>query len=199
MVQTDRGNFQNAGRGGPRSGSGRPRVPAEQDPQGFEMAVWWAFVEEGLGPFDAARRALLAVRGGPFSVSDIEGLLQVASAEIPLPTPFDPLDPDKGLRRLAAKAKRATERQPPSEWLIRSAGAIGALLVFVRESNAAGMCAALDSLIELGWAPVILGLAKRIEGALGSNLPPADLEKLTPAVRQWLAERRAAEKKSTFD
>jgi hypothetical protein len=35
---------------------------------------------------------------------------------------------------------------------------------------------------------------KRIQAALGSNLAPADLEKLTPAVRRWLAERRAAKK-----
>jgi hypothetical protein len=186
-------------RGGSRPGAGRPKVPTEQDPQGFEIAAWWAFVEEGLGPFDAARRALLAVKGGPFTVENIERLAHLASAEIPLPQPFDPLDPDKGLRRLTAKAKRATERQPPSEWLVRSAGTIGALLVFIRESNAAGMCAALDKLMELGWRAVILGLAKRIEAALHSNLAPADLEKLPPAIRQWLAERRAWEKKSTFE
>jgi hypothetical protein len=184
-------------RGGPRPGSGRRKgvtTPIERDPQRCEIAVWWALVEEGVGPFDAARRALLAVKGGPFTVEEIERLAQLASAEVPLPQPFDPLDPDKGLRRLAAKAKRATERQPPSEWSARSAGTIGALLVFIRESNEAGMCAALDKLIELGWGSVILGLAKRIEAALQSNLAPADLEKLTPAIRRWLAERRAAPK-----
>jgi hypothetical protein len=184
-------------RGGPRPGAGRAEgsaIPIEQDPQRYEIAAWVAFVGEGVGPFDAARRALLAVRGGAVSVSDIEGLLHVASAEIPLPQPFDPLDPDKGLRRLAAKAKRAAKREPPSEWLNRSAGTIGALLVFVRESNVAGICAALDILTELGWESVIQGLVKRIEGALGSNLAPADLEKLSPAVRRWLAERRAAKK-----
>ena len=178
-----------------RSGAGRPKVSTEQDPQRCEIACWWAFTKEGLGPFDAARRALLAVKGGPFTVEDIEGLAQLANAEIPLPQPFDPLDADKGLRRLAAKAKRATEQEPKSEWLNRSAGTIGALLVFIRESNAAGICAALDGLIELGWAPVILGLVKRVQTALGSNLAPADLEKLSPAVRRWLAERRAEKKK----
>jgi hypothetical protein len=181
-------------RGGSRPGSGRAKVPPEHDPQRFEIACWWAFTEEGLGPFDAARRALLAVKGGSFTVEDIEGLAQLANAEIPLPTPFDSLDPDKGLRRLAAKAKRATEREPPSEWLNHSAGTIGALLVFSRDGNTAGLCAALDILIELGWGSVIQGLVKRIQAALGSNLAPADLEKLTPAVRRWLAERRAAKK-----
>jgi hypothetical protein len=194
-----KGKSPTSRRGGSRPSSGRPKVPPEQDAQRFEIACWWAFVEEGLGSFDAARRALLAVRGGPFTVEDIEGLAHLANAEIPLPTPFDPLDSDKGLRRLAAKAKRATEREPPSEWLNRSAGTIGALLVFVRESNTAGECAALDILIELGWGPVILGLVKRIQAALGSNLAPADLEKLSPAVHRWLAQRRAEQKKSTFD
>jgi hypothetical protein len=181
-------------RGGSRPGSGRPKVLPERDPQNFEIACWWAFTEEGLGPFDAARRALLAVKGGSFTVEDIEGLAQLASAEIPLPQPFDPLDPDKGLRRLAAKAKRVTEREPPSEWLNRSVGTIGALLVFIRESNAAGICAALDILTDLGWGSVILGLTKRIEAALASNLAPADIEKLSPGVRRWLAERRAEKK-----
>jgi hypothetical protein len=185
---------QTSRRGGPRPGSGRAPIPPEQDPQRFEIAVWWAFTEEGLGPFDAARRALLAVKGGPFTVEDIEGLAQLANAEIPLPKPFDPLDPDKGLRRLVAKAKRATEREPQSEWLNHSAGTIGALLVFSRDGNTAGICAALDILIELGWGSVIQGLAKRIEAALSSNLAPADLERLSPAARRWLAERRAAKK-----
>jgi hypothetical protein len=183
-------------RGGPRPSSGRPKVPPERDPQGFEIACWWAFTEEGLQPFDAARRALLAVKGGSFTVENIEGLAQLANAEIPLPQPFAPLDPDKGLRRLAAKAKRITERQPPSEWLNRSAGTIGALLVFVRESNVTGICAALDILTELGWGSVIQGFVKRIQTALGSNLAPADIDKLSPAVHRWLAERRAAQKKS---
>jgi hypothetical protein len=182
-------------RGGSRPGAGRPKVPTEQDPQSFEIACWWAFTEEGLLPFDAARRALLAVKGGSFTVEDIEGLAQLASAEIPLPQPFDPLDVDKGLRRLAAKAKRITERQPASEWLIRSTGTIGALLVFIRQDNMAGICAALDILTELGWGSVILGLTKRITDALGSNLAPADIEKLSPAVRRWLAERRAEKKR----
>jgi hypothetical protein len=178
-------------RGGTRHGAGRRKVPIEEDPQRCEIATWWAFVEEGFDSFDAARRALLAVKGGPFTVEDIEGLALLASAEIPLPQPFNPEYPDKGLRRLAAKAKRVTEREPPSTWLNRSAGTIRALLAFIRENNSAGQCAALDILIALGWGPVIWGFVKRINDALGSNLAPADLEKLSPAIRRWLAERRA--------
>jgi hypothetical protein len=180
-------------RGGLRPGSGRPKgsvVPIEMDSQKFEIAGLLALVEEGYGPFDAARRALLAIRGGAFKVEDIEGLLQVATAEIPLPQPFDPLDRDKGLRRFAAKARRVTKRQPASEWLNHSAGAIGALIDFVRDGNQPGMSAAIDKLIELGWAPVIQGFVWRIEAALGSNLAPADVERLGPAARRWLAELR---------
>jgi hypothetical protein len=160
---------------------GRPPVPIECDPQRFEIACWWAFSSE-LGAFDAARRALLAVRGGPITVQDIEGVL-MASASIPLP-PYDPLDPDRGLRQLAAKARRAR----PEAWLISSAGLLEGLIRFIRENNTTGICIALDGLDRLGWRPVIMGLAERVEAALGSNLPPAELEKLSPAVRRLLAE-----------
>ena len=42
-----------------------------------------------------------------------------------------------------------------------------------------------------------MGLAQRIEAALRSNLPPADLDKLSPAVRRVLLElhHREAERK----
>lgn len=180
-------------RGGARPGSGRPegsRIAIERDPQRFEIASWWALFEEGVGPFDAARRAKLAVKGGAFSMEEIEGLLRVASAEIPLPR-HNPDEPDAGLRRLAAKARRVV--QHPSLWLVHSVGTLRALIHFIRENNEPGICAMLDALVALGWRPVILGLARRIEDALGSNLPPADverLEKLSPAARRWLAELR---------
>jgi hypothetical protein len=40
-----------------------------------------------------------------------------------------------------------------------------------------------------------LGLADRIEAALKSNLPPTEIEKLSPAVRRLLAELRQRPKK----
>ena len=165
---------------------GRPPVPIERDPQRFEIACWWAFHGMGFGPFDAARRALLATNGGPISMEDVEGVLIMASAKIPLPQPFDPLDPDKGLRRLSAKAKRAK----PSEWLIISSGLVQALITFIATNNMTGIATACDGLMKLGWGPTIMGLAQRIEAALGSNLPPADLAKLSPAVRRLLAGLR---------
>jgi hypothetical protein len=145
----------------------------------------------GCGPFDAARRALLATKGGAITLEDIEGVRILASAQIPLPQPFDPDDPDKGLRRLSAKAKRAA----PEPWLSMSAGLVQGLIGFIIANNVTGIALACDGLIGLGWGPTMAGLAQRIETALKSNLPPADLEKLSPAVRRLLAQLRPKQKK----
>jgi hypothetical protein len=165
---------------------GRPKAPIESDAQRFEIACWWAFHEMGCGPFEAARRALLAAKGGPFTLADVEGLLIMASATIPLPQPFEPWDADKGLRRLSAKAKRAR----PSEWLIKSAALVRGLITFIGANNVVGICTARDALIQLGWGPTIMGLSQRIAIALKSNLPPGDVEKLGPDARRLLAEMR---------
>ena len=159
---------------------GRPPVRIEQDPQRFEIAAWWAFHEDGCGPFDAARRALLAIKGGSITLEDIEGVLQRASASVPMPS-FDPDDPDKGLRRLAAKAKRAK----PEPWLVSSAALVQGLIMFIRANNMTGIAITYDGLIALGWGPTIMGLVQRVEAALGSNLPPADLKTLGPDARSW--------------
>ena len=158
-------------------------VPIERDPQRFEIACWWAFSEMGFGPYDSARRALLVTRGGPISIEDIEGVLHMATAQIPLPTPLDPLDPDAGLRRLTAKAKRAKL----SVWLASSAGMLQALMVYIGQGNMTGITITFDALLKLGWGETLMGLVERIEAALGSNLPPADLDRLSPAVRRLLA------------
>jgi hypothetical protein len=175
--------------------AGRPKgsiVRIEHDRQRFEVALWWAFHQMGCGPFRAARWALLATRGGPIARADIDGALEMASATIPLPQPFDPLDPDKGLRRLAAKAKRAK----PTFWLVNSSGLARGLLVFIANNNRTGVRLAIDGLIRLGWGPVIKQLAQRVEAALGSNLPPADLDQLSPAARRLLAPIPTPESKT---
>ena len=169
---------------------GRPPVPIERDPQRFEIAAWRAFHKDGCGPFDAARRALLAIKGGPITLEDIEGVLRRAAATVPLP-PFDPDDPDKGLRRLAAKAKRAK----PEPWLVNSAALVQGLITFIATSNTTGIALAYDGLIKLGWGPTIMGLVQRIEAALGSNLAPAEFENLSPAARRLLANLRQQPKK----
>src|SRR5262249_54963030 len=142
--------------------------------------------EMGFGPFDAARRALLATKGGPITLQDIKGVLVMASATIPLPQPFDPADPDKGLRRLSAKARRAK----PAPWLVTSAGLVHVLIRFTTDNNMTGVAVACDGLLRLGWGPTIMGLAERVEAALKSNLPPADLNELSPAVQRLLARLR---------
>jgi hypothetical protein len=114
----------------------------------------------------------------------------MASATIPLP-PYDELDPDRGLRQLAAKARRAS----PEPWLISSAGLLEGLIRFIRANNVTGITVTLDGLDRLGWRPVLMGLAERVEAALRSNLPPAELETLSPAVRRLLAELRRQPKK----
>jgi len=68
------------------------------------------------------------------------------------------------------------------------------LITFIANNNVIGTCIAYDGLIKLGWGPVILGLADRIEAASKSNLPPAEFEKLSPAVRRLLAELRPKQK-----
>jgi len=113
-----------------------------------------------------------------------------ASATVPLP-PFDPDDPDKGLRQLAAKAKRAR----PEPWLIHSSGMLRGLIMFIRAGNMKGIAVTYDGLLKLGWGPTIMGLVQRVEAALGSNLPPGDLEKLSPGARRLLAELRQKPKK----
>ena len=94
----------------------------------------------------------------------------MAATAIPLP-PFDPLVPDKGLRQLSAKAKRTK----PTPWLASSAGLLQGLIEFIRTDKLTGIALAYDGLLKLGWGPVIMKLADRIETALESNLPPADL------------------------
>jgi hypothetical protein len=175
---------------------GRPKgstVPIEEDPDRYKLAAWRAFYADGFSSFNASRLALLATDpdGGPITIEDVDGLLAKASATIPLPQPFDPDDTYKGERRLAAKAKRAN----PEPWLINSAGLLHGLITFIRDKNMTGICVTLDGLDQLGWRPVLMGLAKRVEAALGSNLPPADLDKLSPAVRRLLAELRQKPKK----
>jgi hypothetical protein len=71
---------------------------------------------------------------------------------------------------------------------------VHALISFTRTNNLTGICLALDGLAKLGWVPVIAGFARRVEAALGSNLPPADLDKLSPAVRRLLTGLREAGK-----
>jgi hypothetical protein len=157
-------------------------VPIERHPQRFEIACIWAFLGFGVRPFDAARRALLIVRGGPISMADIEGTLRLSQASIPLPEVED--EPDAPERRLFAMAKC----QGPEQWLVESSAFIQGLIVFMATRNLVGACSSLDNLWARGWGPVLTGLHERIETMLRSNVPPADLATLGPDARK-LVER----------
>jgi hypothetical protein len=161
---------------------GRPPVPIERHPQRYEIACIWAFLGFGAGPFDATIRALMVVRGGPISMSDIMGVLRLAQVSVPLPKVKD--EPNAAEHRLFATAKR----QRPEPWLVESAALIQGLIVFIGTRNLSGACLCLDNLLLRGWRPVLAGLAERIETMLKSNIPPADLTALGPDARK-LVER----------
>src|SRR6516164_288391 len=96
----------------PKREPGRPPVPIDRHPQRFEIACIWAFLGFGLGPFDATHRALMVVRGGPISMSDIMGALRLSQVSVPLPEAKD--EPNAAERRLFAMVKR----QRPEPWLV---------------------------------------------------------------------------------
>jgi hypothetical protein len=152
----------------------RGRRPAliERDPQRFEIACIWAFLGFGLGLFDAARRALLIVRGGPITMADVVGTLRLSQASIPLPEVKD--EPQAAERELFALAKR----QRPEPWLVDCSAFIQGLIIFIGTGNVTGACICLDNLLVRGWRPVLTGLHERIETMLKSNVPPADLAAL---------------------
>jgi hypothetical protein len=164
------------------AGRGRPPVPIVHHPQRFEIACFWALVGFGFGPFAATHCALLLVRGGPISVSDIMGVLRLSQVSVPLPEAKD--EPNAAARRLLATARR----QRPEPWLVESSACIQGLIIFLNAGNITGTCLCLDNLLLRGWRPVLAGLAERIEGMLKSNVPPADLTALGPQARE-LVER----------
>jgi hypothetical protein len=167
---------------------GRPPVPIEQDPQRFEIACIWAFLGFGLGPFDAAKRALMVVRGSSISMDDIMGVLRLSQVPVPLPEVKD--EPNAAERRLFATAKR----QRPEPWLVECSAFIQGLIIFMSPPvNVTGACMCLDNLVLRGWWPVLAGLHERIETMLESNIPPADLLALGPQARK-LVERLAGVK-----
>jgi hypothetical protein len=166
---------------GAKRGGSRP-APIERHPRRFEIACIWAFLGFGVGPFDAARRALVVVKGGSISMADIEGVLRMSQVCVPLPESVD--EPNAAERRLFAMAKRRRAEL----WLVQSSAFIQGLIIFVQTRNVTGACMCLDNLLLRGWRPVIAGLAERIETMLQSNVPPAGLAELGPEARQ-LVER----------
>ncbi len=122
-----------------------------------------------------AARCLERRRAGHDHACGHRGHAGYGDGDYPLPQPFDPHDPDKGLRRLSAKAERAE----PAEWLIASSALSRALISFIVANNTTGIAIAYDGLMTLGWGETIMGLAQRIERRAG--IEPA-ARRFRPAV-----------------
>ena len=181
MVQTDRGNFQNAGRGRSRPGAGRPKVPTEQDLDRFFIVIWRVLARLiGYGPRDAGYLAAHLVSAEPIVLADLEGALRAAPTNIE----HHAAELDTRIAGLVRKAQGSSESDP---WIRQSEAAIKALLLtafaLLRPdltddtrkrliSDAAGLTADLE---ELGWGEFRSRLEGRINAALRSNLPPHDL------------------------
>jgi hypothetical protein len=167
-------------RGGLRPGSGRSKVPTEQDPDRFFVVVWRALVRVlGYGPQEAGYLAAHLVSAEPIVMSEVEGALWVA--ETTVNHHADTLE--TRVTALVRKAQRSSESGP---WIERSETAIESLVLAAftlarpdlsddaRERLPAAAKILVAQLHELGWGELFARLETRISAALKSNLPPHD-------------------------
>lgn len=167
-------------RGGPRPGSGRPKVPTEQDPDRFFIVIWRALVQVlGYGPQEAGYLAAHLVSAEPIVMSEVEAALRVASTTVQ----HHANTLETRVAALVEKAKASPRSDP---WLERSETAIKSLILTTfalarpdlsdnaRERLPAAAKILVAQLHELGWGEVFGRLETRISGALKSNLPPHD-------------------------
>jgi hypothetical protein len=167
-------------RGGSRPGSGRPKVPAEQDPDRFFVVIWRALVRVlGYGPQEAGYLAAHLVSAEPIVMSEVEGALRVASTTVNHHA-------DTLKTRVTALVEKAKASPRSDRWLERSETAIESLILAVftlarpdlsddaRERLPAAAKILVAQLHELGWGELFARLETRISAALKSNLPPHD-------------------------
>jgi hypothetical protein len=167
-------------RGGARPGAGRPKVPTEQDPDRFFVVIWRVLV--GLLGYDPIKVGYLAahlVSAEPTGITDIEGVLRMASTEIK----HHASDLKTHIVAMVEKAKRSSESDP---WFEQSEIAILsfflARLMSVQPALSDKTRAALPNTVEilraqlrdLGWGELLPRLETRLAAALGSNFPPHD-------------------------
>ena len=181
---------------GRREGS---HIPLARDPQRYSYAVWLAFTTLGLGPYQAAKLAIVLIeQTTPIRVEDVEGLLVVVSAA--WEGDEDELL-DEYVHATVRKARLVIGRASDDEraWLSRSAGAIEAIIRNIRAGDMAGANRALAVLNGNDWRSVIEQVRQRIEPALISNVPPYEFP-LKRAARQLLevARKYQAEKQSAI-
>lgn len=167
-------------RGGARAGAGRPKVPADQDPDREFIVIWRMLVRVfGSDSREAGRLAAHLVSDAAIALSDIEGLLRVAPATIVHHT--DDLD-----TRLDALVRKAQRSSDSDSWIAESESAIGLLIVMTfalarpnlsddaRESCSRAARLLVGRLEALGWGEFRARLEGRINVGAGSNLPPHD-------------------------
>ena len=167
-------------RGGLRSGSGRPKVPTEQDRDRFFTVVWRILVR--LFRYDLRDAGYLAahlVSAEPIILSDVEGALRVASTTIK----HHADDLDTRIAGLVRKARASSDADP---WIRHSEAAIKALVLTwvallrpdltddTRTRLNADAAELTADLAALGWGEIWSRLEGRFSTASGSNLPPHD-------------------------
>jgi hypothetical protein len=155
-------------RGGLRPGSGRPKVPTEQDPDRFFIVIWRAlFRLLGYGSRDAGHLAAHLVSAEPLIMSDVERALRGASTTVNHHA--DTLE--TRIAGLVRKAERSSESDP---WIERSETAIESLILAAfmlarshlsddaHERLPAAAKILVARLHELGWGELFARLETRI-------------------------------------
>jgi hypothetical protein len=168
-------------RGGPRPGSGRPKVPIERDPDRFFVVIWRVLFQLlGYSPREAGYFAAFLTSAEPITLSQIEGgVLRVAGTTVK----HHANTLERRITSLVEKAKASSDTDP---WLERSQIAVESLVLAalwlarpnlsngIRERLPTAARILIGQLRELGWADSFGRLEARISAVLGSNLPPHD-------------------------
>jgi hypothetical protein len=168
------------------------------DARRFAIAVWWAF-RDPLGPYAAARLAVVLIdERTRIGIEDIDGLILSLNANYAPVAPSDDLDgrAKELVRKAELMTKRASERE--IAWLTQSTGAIQGYVRFAATGDVGGLKLALGLLDHAGWRVIVSRLARRLDTALKSNMPPRD-GPLSAAARRLLGKLRAENANSNQD
>ncbi|MFZ3352259.1 MAG: hypothetical protein WA268_15475 [Xanthobacteraceae bacterium] len=141
-----------------------------EDAGRFELAVWLALTELGLGPYPAAYLTIALITSDrPITTESIDGAL-LKSTTLHRGRVLGHAD------RIRRKAPEAIARANENEraWLFDSANNISLLLVKLGANDAGAAELLLKRMRAAGWTEVLDQLSRRIDQSLRSNFPPAD-------------------------
>jgi hypothetical protein len=176
-------------RGARRRSRGRPpgtQKHFKDDPDRFALAAMACAIDGfGLGPYDAALRVLMVFLDEPIELRSLGGIAVQASVDLRIRT-------TKGRSEtLVAKYKALQANATPDDvdWISGSACGLGLLAKTIQHPNPAIMHLALNMLFAHDWEPILKRIAKRIEAAFQTNMPPIE-EPLSRAAKAMLAELR---------